>query len=213
MFLWYDSKVSSKSVRNKNEKGDYYMKRLILASGSPRRKELLNNLQTPFEISVSDIEEVVDPQLVPEQVVMSLAEQKARDVAKKYPNDFVLGADTIVVYDHQILGKPKDKQESYTMLKLLSGQVHEVLTGVAIIVGEDAVTFFERTEVEFWELTDEEIWKYINSGEPADKAGSYGIQELGSVLVKRISGDYFSVVGLPISRTIRELQKLGFKAN
>ncbi|MBE4908145.1 septum formation inhibitor Maf [Bacillus luteolus] len=189
------------------------MKRLILASGSPRRKELLNNLQTPFEISVSDIEEVVDPQLVPEQVVMSLAEQKARDVAKKYPNDFVLGADTIVVYDHQILGKPKDKQESYTMLKLLSGQVHEVLTGVAIIVGEDAVTFFERTEVEFWELTDEEIWKYINSGEPADKAGSYGIQELGSVLVKRISGDYFSVVGLPISRTIRELQKLGFKAN
>ncbi|QOR65694.1 septum formation inhibitor Maf [Cytobacillus suaedae] len=187
------------------------MKRLILASGSPRRKELLNNLHIPFEISVSDIEEVVDQQLVPEQVVMSLAEQKARDVAKNYPDDIVLGADTIVVFDDQILGKPKDKRESYTMLHMLSGQVHEVLTGVAIIVDGEPITFYERTEVEFWDLTDEEIWEYINSGEPADKAGSYGIQELGSVLVKRINGDYFSVVGLPISRTIRELQKKGFK--
>jgi septum formation protein len=189
------------------------MKRLILASGSPRRKELLNNLQIPFEISVSDIEEIIDEQLIPEQVVMSLAEQKARDVADKYPDDFVLGADTIVVLGSQILGKPKDKQESYSMLQTLSGQVHEVLTGVAIISDGKPITFFERTEVEFWELTDEEIWEYINSGEPADKAGSYGIQELGSAFVRRINGDYFSVVGLPVSRTIRELQKLGFKAN
>ncbi|MDF0726766.1 Maf family protein [Cytobacillus sp. S13-E01] len=187
------------------------MKRLILASSSPRRKELLSNLHLSFEISVSNIEEIIDPHLTPDQIVLSLAEQKAAEVARNYQADFVIGADTIVVFNNHILGKPKDKEDSFSMLKMLSGNTHEVLTGVAIFHKGNSVTFYEKTEVVFWELTEEEIWEYINSGEPADKAGSYGIQELGSALVKRINGDYFSVVGLPVSRTIRELQKAGYR--
>jgi septum formation protein len=183
--------------------------RLILASGSPRRKELLSNLQIEFDIVVSNIEEIVDKDLRPEEVVMSLALQKANDVARQSTDAFVLGADTIVVYQDHILGKPINEEDSYRMLKLLSGRTHEVLTGVAIVTSNEQVTFYEKTEVTFWELSDSEIKAYIESGEPTDKAGSYGIQQLGSVLVKQIKGDYFSVVGLPVSRTIRELRKVG----
>ena len=183
--------------------------RLILASGSPRRKELLSNLQLKFEVVVSDIEEIVDESLQPEEVVMDLAYQKANDVAQIHSDAIVLGSDTVVVFDGEILGKPTDEEDSFRMLKMLSGNTHEVLTGVSIISPQETITFYERTEVTFWELTDDEIRAYIASGEPADKAGSYGIQMLGSVLVKRINGDYFAVVGLPVSRTKRELKKLG----
>ena len=183
--------------------------RLILASGSPRRKELLSNLQIKFEVVVSEIEEIVDESLQPEEVVMDLAFQKANDVAKIHQDAIVLGSDTVVVFDGEILGKPTNEEDSFRMLKMLSGNTHEVLTGVSIISPQETITFYERTEVTFWELTDDEIYAYIASGEPADKAGSYGIQHLGSVFVKRINGDYFSVVGLPVSRTKRELKKVG----
>jgi septum formation protein len=197
------------SERNSIKAGEM-MQHLILASGSPRRKELLKNLRLTFDVVVSQIDESFNEDMRPEEVVMHLAYQKASDVAKLYPYSFVIGADTIVCCENQILGKPKDQQEAFDMLKMLSGKTHEVFTGVSIVHGQKHSTFYEKTEVTFWELSDEEIHDYISSGEPLDKAGSYGIQELGSALVKKIHGDYFSVVGLPVSRTIRELRKLGF---
>ncbi|MFC4320951.1 Maf family protein [Litchfieldia salsa] len=184
--------------------------RLILASGSPRRKELLSNLQLEFDVIVSEIEEIVDNTMTPEKIVMSLALQKAEDVARHHRDAFVIGSDTVVVFQNEVLGKPKNEEDSFRMLRMLSNQTHQVYTGVAILTGTSRVTFFERTDVTFWELSESEIAAYISSGEPKDKAGSYGIQELGSVLVKGINGDYFSVVGLPISRTIRELKKAGY---
>jgi septum formation protein len=186
------------------------MERLILASGSPRRKELLENLRLSFQVSVSEIEETVDEHASPDEIVMSLALQKASDVASRFPHATILGADTIVTYDSHILGKPKNKEEAESMLRMLSGRTHEVYTGVAIVSPDQTVTFFERTEVTFWELSEEEIQTYIESKEPFDKAGAYGIQGFGASLVKRINGDYYSVVGLPVARTIRELRKFGF---
>jgi len=184
--------------------------RLILASGSPRRKELLENVNISFDVVVSEVEEIIDPTLPPQEIVKSLAFQKAHDVSVRYPDAVVLGSDTVVVYQDQILGKPENEEDSYRMLKMLSGQTHHVVTGVAIISSDKVSTFYEKTEVTFWELSDQEIKSYIASGEPTDKAGSYGIQQLGSSLVKRITGDYFTVVGLPISRTVRELRNFGF---
>lgn len=187
------------------------MQTLILASSSPRRRELLENLQLPFEISSSNIDETFDKNMSPEQIVMELAHRKAKCVAMKRPDAFVIGSDTIVFFDGQVLGKPNTEQEAAEMLKKLSGNSHYVYTGVSIISPTNHVNFFEKTEVVFWELTDEHIANYIQTGEPFDKAGSYGIQGYGSLLVKKINGDYFSVVGLPIARTIRELKNLGYK--
>jgi septum formation protein len=186
------------------------MQRLILASSSPRRKELLENLHLKFEISSSDVDESYDPKMKPEEIVMELANRKAKVIAEKNPSSFVIGSDTIVAVDGQVLGKPLTKDEAFKMLKLLSGRTHSVFTGVAIVSPEKKVTFFEKTDVTFWELTDEEIEAYIKSGEPFDKAGAYGIQGLGSMLVKQISGDYFTVVGLPVARTVRELRNIGY---
>lgn len=184
------------------------MKKLILASSSPRRKELLSYAQIPFEIVVSDVEEHFNEENDPKEIVQALALQKAEAVANILDqNAVVLGADTIVTIDNQILGKPKDETEARKMLRQLSGREHIVYTGVAIVSVEESTTFYEETKVQFWELSDEEIDNYIKSGEPFDKAGAYGIQQLGSILVKRIDGDYFNVVGLPISRTYRELKQ------
>lgn len=183
---------------------------LILASGSPRRKELLQQLHIPFTVHVSTIEEIVNPSYTPSEVVMDLARQKAVDVASHYKEDMVLGADTVVVYGNRILGKPKTKQEAIETLTMLSGQKHQVLTGVAFVSNAKVHTFYEQTDVEFWPIEQDEIVQYVESGEPMDKAGSYGIQGLGAALVKKIEGDYFSVVGLPLSRTIRELKQYGF---
>ncbi|NMD70546.1 septum formation inhibitor Maf [Bacillus sp. DNRA2] len=187
------------------------MQHLILASSSPRRKELLETLQLTFDISSSEADESYEPGTAPAQIVMELAVRKASDVAQRNPESFVIGADTIVVLAHQVLGKPKDKDDAIDMLTKLSGKTHSVYTGVAIVHGETWVQFYEKTDVTFWELTESEINVYIKSGEPFDKAGAYGIQGFGSMLVKQISGDYFAVVGLPVSRTVRELQKAGYK--
>ena len=142
---------------------------------------------------------------------MELAERKARVVFQRNPDAFVIGSDTIVVANNQILGKPSGEAEAFNTLKSLSGKRHEVFTGVAILSPTGVTRFYERTEVWFWELTDEEIKAYVQSGEPLDKAGAYGIQQLGSMLVKKINGDYFAVVGLPVARTIRELKKAGYQ--
>lgn len=184
------------------------MKKLILASGSPRRKELLEQVNVHFNIEVSDIVEEVPIGANPEDVVTSLAVQKAQAIAEKFPDDLILGADTIVTYEGKILGKPKGIEDAKEMLTMLSGKEHIVMTGVAIIQGSNVTKFYEATNVSFWELTDQEINDYIASGEPFDKAGAYGIQGLGATLVKRIEGDYFSVVGLPLARVIRELRKI-----
>ncbi|WP_462412378.1 Maf family protein [Neobacillus sp. Marseille-QA0830] len=187
------------------------MQNLILASSSPRRKELLENLRIPFAISSSNVDESFNPDLSPDEVVMELANRKAQAIFKENPQSYVIGSDTIVVADGQFLGKPADEAEAFQMLKGLSGSQHEVYTGVSIVSPESSTRFFEKTEVWFWELTDEEIRSYVNSGEPLDKAGAYGIQGLGSMLVQKISGDYFAVVGLPVARTLRELRRLGFQ--
>lgn len=187
------------------------MQTLILASSSPRRKELLENLHLTFDIFSSDVDESYDPGLSPAEVVMELANRKAQAVFKENPDAFVIGSDTIVVLDGKILGKPLNEADAKNMLGMLSGNQHDVYTGVSILSPNHSSHFYERTEVLFWELTDEEITAYVQSGEPFDKAGAYGIQQLGSMLVKKINGDYFAVVGLPVSRTIRELKKVGYK--
>ncbi len=191
-------------------KGEISMQHLVLASGSPRRKELLRNVKLSFNVSVSNIDETIDETLTPEEKVMAIALKKAKAIVNQFPDSYILAADTAVVFQNQFLGKPKSEQESIHVLKTLSNQTHEVVTGVAILFKDTQKLFFERTEVTFWDLTDEEIQAYVASGEPKDKAGSYGIQGLGSALVKHIKGDYFSVVGLPVSRTLRELRNLGF---
>ena len=184
------------------------MKQLILASSSPRRKELLELAQLPFIISTSSISEEVDQTLTPAQAVETLAKQKAQDVFRQYQDCTVIGADTIVAVDNQILGKPNSKVEAKKILTSLSGRTHDVFTGVAIISSERSFVFHERTSVSFYELDSFDIDQYIESGEPFDKAGAYGIQGLGSLFVKEIHGDYFNVVGLPIARTVRELRSM-----
>ncbi|KKI92303.1 septum formation protein Maf [Bacillus sp. SA1-12] len=184
---------------------------LILASASPRRKELLELLQIPFEIIVSEVEEVLDESLHPADMVQSLAMQKAASVAKNNQHAFVIGSDTLVVYGERMLGKPSSKNEAIELLQLLSGKTHEVYTGVAIIYGEHIQSFYEKTSVTFFQLSQKEIEEYVSTGEPMDKAGAYGIQGFGALLVEKIHGDYYAVVGLPIARTNRELLNMGFK--
>jgi septum formation protein len=187
------------------------MQTLILASSSPRRKMLLQNLNVTFDVSNSEVDESFSPDLSPDEIVMELAERKAQAVFQDHPDAYVIGSDTIVVFQGQILHKPDNEADAIDKLKKLSGKQHEVYTGVSILSPHGCKRFFEKTEVLFWELTDDEILSYVQSGEPLDKAGAYGIQGLGSMLVKNIHGDYYAVVGLPVSRTVRELKKLGYK--
>lgn len=182
------------------------MKKIILASASPRRKQLLEQAQLKFSISTSTVDENVDETLLPKQVVEQLALRKANDVSLDHEDCVVIGADTIVSINGTILGKPKDETDATEMLRLLSGDDHEVYTGVAIISKEKTIVFHEKTLVSFWELTEAEIAEYLATGEPFDKAGSYGIQGIGALLVKKIYGCYFNVVGLPLARTVRELR-------
>ena len=181
---------------------------LILASSSPRRKELLELLGIPFQVRVSDVEETYQDGLQPEEIVMELARIKSIAVAETNKKSIVIGADTIVVSDGKVLGKPADKEEAISTLRQLSGKVHQVYTGVALIKTGNTHLFYEKTDVEFWPLEEKQIEQYVLTGEPFDKAGSYGIQGYGSLLVKRIEGDYFTVVGLPVSRLNRELKDI-----
>lgn len=180
--------------------------KIILASGSPRRKELLNNIGIKFDVIPSNADETLPASLTPAQAVEYLSKTKAHDVFLSHPDCAVIGSDTVVACDGKILGKPKNETDAFKMLKMLSGKTHSVFTGVTIMTEDETVSFYEETKVTFYELTDDEINSYIKTGEPMDKAGAYGIQGKGCVLVKKIDGDYFNVVGLPAARTYRELK-------
>ena len=179
---------------------------VILASASPRRKELLGFIVPDFTVRVSDAEEITDPALSAEETVMALACIKGDAVASDFPEDTVISADTVVVLDGKILGKPKSRDEAYSMLSSLSGRSHTVYTGVCISFNGRRICFAEATTVNFAALTDSEINSYIDSGEPFDKAGGYGIQGIGCFLVTSINGDYYNVMGLPVARLYRELK-------
>ena len=180
---------------------------IILASASPRRRELLKFITEDFTVKVSDAEEITDPALSAEETVKSLAVIKGEAVAEGFPEDTVISADTIVVLDGEILGKPKDEEDAFRMLSSLSGRTHEVFTGVCVLHSGRRLVFAERTEVSFFPLSEDEIRAYIATGEPADKAGAYGIQGKGCTLVKAISGDYNNVVGLPVAGLNRLLKE------
>lgn len=181
--------------------------KVILASKSPRRCELMQQAGFVFDIEPSDKEEIITS-ILPKDIVEELSRQKALDVYKKHDNKdiLVIGADTIVSVDNKILGKPKTKQEAYEMLKTLSGRTHEVYTGVCFATNKKIHTFNECTKVTFYEMTDNEIWSYVNTNDPMDKAGAYGIQGKCAIYIKEINGDYNNVVGLPISRLYHELK-------
>ncbi len=187
------------------------MRNIILASSSPRRKDLLKQIKLPFEIIPSEIDENISELTgTPEEKAEQLAYQKASDVANKLQKGLVLGADTIVVIDDEILGKPKDPEDAYKMLKKLSGKEHEVITGICLIDLDNKIelTQHETTIVQFTELDDEKIRAYIKSGEVFDKAGSYAAQGVGAIFVKGIKGCYSNVVGLPLTRLSTMLEKL-----
>ena len=173
----------------------------ILASGSPRRKQLLNQIGLEFTVIPSDVDEDFTLDLPPEAFTEHWAREKAKSVAKIHPDSLIVGADTIVVLDGNILGKPKDKKDSFNMLHSLSGKTHEVITGVSFISLEQELdhTFNERTFVSFNTLSDRDINSYIDIYNPLDKAGSYGIQDWFSVHIHRVEGCYYNVMGLPLS--------------
>ena len=202
------------------------MSQMILASASPRRKELLEQIGAEFVICPAKGEEVIT-ETDPSAVVMELSRQKAEEVAYGVliyneqhadlatPQDIlVIGADTVVAYENQILGKPKDEEDARRMLTMLSGKTHSVYTGVTFVfIDKEGRTgehcFFEKTDVCMYPLKEEEIDRYIQSGDPMDKAGSYGIQGRFAIHIKEIRGDYNNVVGLPVARLYQALQKLG----
>ena len=183
---------------------------LILASASPRRRELMEKLHRPFLCEVSSCKEELPEGLPATEAAEYLAVQKAQGVLSRHREDpeepVVIGSDTVVICDGQILGKPKDPEDACRMLRALSGRTHLVCTGVCICSPKKTCSFTSTTEVRFYPLTNEEIQAYVQSGEPMDKAGAYGIQGDGALLVEEIRGDYYSVMGLPIARVVRSLR-------
>jgi len=173
--------------------------KMILASASPRRAEILTAVGWEFEKHAADVDEAEMPNEKPADYVQRLAEEKAAVVAVKFKNQLVLGADTIVVIENQIVGKPKDLADARKMLRMLSGNWHEVLTGVAIIKDEEISVGLQRTQVKFAELVEAEIEFLIKRGEPLDKAGAYAVQAQAALFIEQIKGDYWNVVGLPVS--------------
>jgi septum formation protein len=189
--------------------------KIILASTSPRRKELLEREGIDFIVDASSIDETMDETLPIKERLCQLSKDKAEPIHHKYPQDIVIGADTIVSYKNEILGKPSDEQAAFETLKMLQGNTHQVYTGVTVLVKKNGkwekYSFAECTDVTFYPVTDEEIHEYIKSGEPMDKAGSYGIQGSFGIYVKEIHGEYTNVVGLPVGRLFYELKKLGIE--
>jgi septum formation protein len=184
------------------------LNRFILASQSPRRADLLKFIIKDFTIQVSESEEIIDPRLNSQQLVMELAKEKALEVSLNNKDAYVLGFDTLVILDGQPLGKPKDKKDAFNMLKSLSGRSHLVVTGCAIIKGDYVDKFSDEAVVTFNKVTDEEINEYLETGEPFDKAGAYGIQGYGARYIKEIKGDYYSVMGMPLQKLYNKLRRL-----
>lgn len=182
------------------------MRKFILASQSPRRAELLKYLDIPFSIVPSDIDETIDFSQPPIEEIKRLAYKKAKDVLSRNENALVLGADTVVVVDNEILGKPKDKEEAFSMLKKLANRKHQVITGVCLISQDKTDAFASVSEVYFHDLSDDEILSYIENEKPFDKAGAYGIQGKAALFIERIDGDYYSIMGLPIALIYQHLK-------
>lgn len=187
------------------------MKDFIVASASPRRKEILSMGGFGFRIIPSDCDETIKEKLSPEETVKVLAERKALSVLEKNTESVVLGCDTVVALGDEILGKPADREDAFKMIKALSGKTHRVCTGVCIADKNKTNTFVSVAEVEFYELSDETAESYVATGECDDKAGAYGIQGLGGTLVKSIKGDYYAIVGLPYAETVRVLSEFGIR--
>lgn len=187
---------------------------MILASASPRRKEILENFDFSFKTIVKNIDETSDKTRA-EEKILEIAEKKARATAIDFPDENIVGADTVVVVDGKIFGKPKDEKEAFSMLKSLSGRSHEVITAFSFININKNISYsdYEITKVYFKNLTDDEINWYINTKEPMDKAGAYGIQGKGAFFVEKIEGDFFSVMGFPLGKFVRFLNKTGFNLN
>ena len=181
---------------------------LILASKSPRRQQLMRQLGLQFTVRVTDTDETMDKSLPPQEEVARVSAAKAAAVACD-PEDVVVAADTIVVVDEKILGKPADADAAVGMLRLLSGRTHRVMTGLTVRQGDRAVTQTVITELDFRPLSDAEIRTYVATGDPLDKAGSYGVQGMAGSFVERIVGDYFNVMGLPICTLTRVLRQFG----
>lgn len=186
---------------------------VILASASPRRSELLQQIGCTFEVKVSSAEEINSQDLKPYELVTLNASLKAKDIASKEKNCdvIIIGADTVVTIDDKIYGKPKDKYEAIEFLKILSGRSHKVLTGIAVITADDCIVDYVETTVIFHELSEDEIMSYVNTGEPLDKAGAYAIQGYGAIFIKEIQGCYSNVVGLPLSKLYEICKEAGIK--
>src|SRR5258705_7607198 len=187
-----------------------FMNKIILASQSPRRKQLLEWAELPFEVVVQESDEHFPPGLNPEEVAIYIARNKAIAVQqKRNPGEIILAADTIVVLNDNIIGKPVHREEAITILLALSGEKHKVVTGVVIRKDEEEISFADITEVEFHDLAIEQIEFYVDKYKPYDKAGAYAIQEwIGVIGIKSVNGDFYNVMGLPVSRVVRELQKM-----
>lgn len=183
--------------------------RIILASTSPRRKELLSKTGLIFETKESGYKEEMDLPMTPEELVEYISFNKASPVAEKNKDAIVIAADTFIVFKGKCLGKPKDEDDARNMLKSLSGKEHQIITGVTIIKDKKKVSFNSKADVYMKNLSLETIDNYIKTGEPMDKAGAYAIQERGAVLIERIDGDFFGAVGLPIGRLSEELKSFG----
>jgi septum formation protein len=181
---------------------------LVLASSSPRRRELLANAGIDFIVDPANVDETQQPDEAPLDFAVRLATEKAEAVGRKHTRDLVLGADTVVIVDGEVLGKPADQADATRMLRLVRGRTHEVSTGIALVSGRRVVTHIETTSVVVGKITDTEIQDYVESGEPMDKAGAYAIQGRASRWISRIEGDYFNVVGLPVAALWRLLKEL-----
>jgi len=183
---------------------------IVLASQSPRRQELLLQMGLTYRVHAVDIDEHMDRLLAPGPLVEAISREKAAACAAlEGPDPLIIAADTVVALDHAVLGKPHDQADARRMLSALSGKVHQVYTGFTVRRGDTAVTQSERTDVHFRTLTEAEIDAYVATGEPMDKAGAYGIQGMGALLVEAIQGDYFNVMGLPVCRLGLVLKKFG----
>lgn len=187
------------------------MLQVILASSSPRRRELLTLIGIAHEVRPADINESLLAGELPVPHAERLARAKALTIAERNPSAVVIGSDTIVVIDEQILGKPADEGDAHRMLRMLSGREHTVFTAVAVALGGEIVSAVERVQVTFRELSDSDIADYIATREPMDKAGSYGIQGFGATIIEKVDGDFFAVMGLSLVRLVELMQKLGVR--
>lgn len=187
------------------------MKKIVLASASPRRKELLEKIGLKFEVDPSNSVEYISPALMPDEIAKSISSEKALAIAGKYQNAIIIAADTFIVFEGKIMGKPSTEADAKKMLTTLSGRVHSVMTGFTILDTENKKILSKSVETIIYmkELTPQEIDAYVESQEPLDKAGAYAIQGLGAVLVEGIEGDYYNVMGLPLNALVESLNEFG----